>query len=324
VIHQNLEKTEIRKKIQQWLGEMYLQVLLESKEGQYHLISNKNGFSFRKSGKQPPPPALEHNRSKNHMLPEGVYVKSLAALGIMDNQGKVFPTRRDKFNQINRFLEVVSEIFTPTDTEKQIVVDFGCGKAYLTFALMEILNQQKSKVEMVGIDRKKDVIDSNNQLVKNLGWSQMSFVTGNIDDPLPYKKVNIVLSLHACDTATDDAILQGLKYTADWILVAPCCQHELYHQIKTPSLHPLLKHGILKERISSILTDAIRADILEAFGYKVDVIEFVDTQHTPKNIMLRAKRCSDSFSKEKYEKCLTWTRELGVSPYIIENLEKIF
>jgi SAM-dependent methyltransferase len=258
------------------------------------------------------------------MLPEGVYVKSLEALGIMDNQGKVFPTRRDKFNQINRFLEVVSEIFTPTDTEKQIVVDFGCGKAYLTFALMEILNQQKSKVEMVGIDRKKDVIDSNNQLVKNLGWSQMSFVTGNIDDPLPYKKVNIVLSLHACDTATDDAILQGLKYTADWILVAPCCQHELYNQIKTPTLHPLLKHGILKERISSILTDAIRADILEAFGYKVDVIEFVDTQHTPKNIMLRAKRCSDSFSKEKYEKCLTWTRELGVSPYIIENLEKIF
>lgn len=324
VTHQNIRENVLLNKLKVFLETPYLQVLLETSWGQFHLVRTKSGYKLTIKEQRLASPSLDHNKFKNHILPEGVFVKSLGGLGIMDQYGKVFPNKRDKFYQINRFLELIQEIFENQENKEFMVVDFGCGKAYLTFALMEMILKKNLSVKMLGIDRKKEVVENNNRQAQELGFSQMSFIAGNIDDPLPCKKIDVTLSLHACDTATDDAILQGLKYNSDWILVAPCCQHELFHQIKTPSLQPLLKHGILKERISSLLTDAIRASILEAFGYQVDVIEFVDTEHTPKNILIRAKKISDSFSKEKYEKCLSWIRELGVAPYILEHMEKIF
>jgi hypothetical protein len=323
VIHKNFTTTTIKKHIFEFLDGTYQQILMQTKNGQYYLIVTKTGMVFRKGSPIIEEPIQEHDRSKNHLLPDGILVKSLYYLGIMDENGHVNPTKRDKFSQINRFLESLSDLFSEPPKGKQVIVDFGCGKAYLTFALMEIMAQKNVEIELLGIDQKKDVMDNNNLLAKELGMSQVSFVTGNIVAPLPYAKVNIVLSLHACDSATDDAILQGLKYKADWILVAPCCQHEIFHQLKTPFLQPMLKYGILKERMSSILTDTIRASLLEVFGYQVHVIEFVDTQHTPKNIMIRAKRTTGSFNQVNYEKCLAWIHELGLNPYIHQKITKM-
>lgn len=319
-----MTKSSLIRKLKDYAEMSYLQSILESEQGAFHLAKTKKGFMMKKKAILLGPPDLEHDRTKNHIIKEGTVFQSLVALGIMDEKGNIYPTKRDKFVQINRFLELLSELLVNNETEKKVIVDYGCGKAYLTFALMELMQKQNISHEMIGIDRKREVIADNQNLVNALGWNTtMSFISGNITDPLPFQKVNIVLALHACDTATDDAILQGLKYLADWIFVAPCCQHELYKQLKTPILKPLLRYGILKERVSSLLTDSIRASFLEAFGYAVDVIEFVDTEHTPKNLMIRAKRVSDSFSKEKFEKCLAWTRELGVATYLIENMEKI-
>ncbi|MCE5294263.1 MAG: SAM-dependent methyltransferase [Chlamydiales bacterium] len=228
---------------------------------------------------------LSHNRSKNYELPEKEPSDFLIALGIQSKDGKVIRDKFDKFKQINRFLELINDIRPEMNTEPHIV-DFGCGKAYLTFALYNMLGN----ATITGIDARKDVIDKCQALkdtlhAKNLHFKQMRIEAYTQDAP-----VDLVLALHACDTATDAALAQAIKLKAQVILVAPCCQHEVASQIKKDKMPILLEHGLLKERFSALMTDALRAEILNQCGYMVDLIEFIDPEHTPKNLLIRATR----------------------------------
>lgn len=284
----------------QWLeNELphYRQLWLETTASAIHFSKTKSGnFSSRTSPlPQKSSPLLAHNRQKRHILQEGIPIPFLISLGIMNNEGKVIAAKQSKFRQINHFLEVVNDILPHLKSPLR-AVDYGCGKAYLTFATAYFLKSQGLIFEMTGIDRKEDLIETCNRIARETGASEiLHFIQGNVLDkeeqPPP---VDLALALHACDTATDAALAKAILGGATVILAAPCCQHELYTQISCPSLQPLLKHGILKERFSALATDALRALLLEASGYKTQIIEFVDPEHTKKNILIKAIKRKES------------------------------
>jgi SAM-dependent methyltransferase len=212
------------------------------------------------------------------------------ALKVMDSQGKVFPTKYNKFRQINRYLEFIRDLLDVFPIDKPLkVVDFGCGKSYLTFAAYHYLHDMLGyQVTMVGLDLKKDVIDFCNQVAKTCYMDDLSFEVGDIGSYQQLSNVDLVFSLHACDTATDLAIAKAVESEAKVILAVPCCQHELFNQIKNQSNPFLLEQGIVKERIAALLTDVARHELLGAVGYKSQIIEFIETEHTPKNLLIRA------------------------------------
>jgi SAM-dependent methyltransferase len=233
--------------------------------------------------------APAHNAEKQYILRENTVIPFLIGLGIMDNAGKVLSKYYKKFRQLNKFLEFIDDMseHIPENAE---IIDVGCGKSYLTFALYYYLNVQKNKnVTITGLDIKEDVVSECARLAALFGFEKLRFIAQNIETyQHPRGAADMVITLHACDTATDYALFAAVKWRARLILSVPCCQHELFKQIKNDTMTPLLKHGILKERFSSILTDALRAALLETAGYQVNVIEFIDMAHTPKNIMIRA------------------------------------
>lgn len=251
-----------------------------------------------------------HNRIKNYIIAEGTPVLFLISLGIMTPEGKVINSRYDKFKQINRFLEYIDDILPSVMEQKKSeshplkIADFGCGKSYLTFAVHYFLTQiKKIDCRIVGLDLKKDVIEHCNKLAKDFGCEGLIFKTGDIaeySDSEPENNPDIIITLHACDTATDYALKYAVEKNAKAILSVPCCQHEINQQLEKNKkllseseanvLAPVFKHGLLRERVSALLTDSLRADYLERCGYKVDVMEFIDMSHTPKNILLRAVR----------------------------------
>lgn len=228
---------------------------------------------------------LSHNRSKNYQLPEKEPSGLLIALGIQSKEGKVLRDKFDKFKQINRFLELVADIRDEM-SESPLILDFGCGKAYLTFALYSMLQDAR----IVGIDSRKDVIDKCLALKDALDATNLDFKQMRIQEYRQDGPVDLVLALHACDTATDAALAKAIEMHAQTILVAPCCQHEVSAQIKKEAHPLLLEHGLLKERFSALATDAMRAEILNQLGYMVDLVEFIDPEHTPKNLLIRATR----------------------------------
>lgn len=232
-----------------------------------------------------------HNRRKNYLLAEKPHAHFWKALGIANASGEIKPDKQAKFRQVNRFIEIIADIvpFLPADQALHIV-DFGCGKAYLSFALYHYLvHELKRKVKMIGVDLKEDVVLHLEELRKELEFDSLHFYKGQIQTfALPKQQLDLVVSLHACDTATDDVINRALELEAKVILAVPCCQHAFYSKIRQERLDPLLKHGVLKERFAALATDAARAAYLEEAGYQVKVIEFIDTEHTPKNIMLKA------------------------------------
>ncbi len=263
--------------------------------------------------------SFSHDRKKNYLMPEGVPSPSLIALGIMNEEGRVLASSRDKFVQVNRFLEMISDLLSSTPNSPMEIVDFGCGKAYLSFALYEWLAiHQDRQVSIKGVDIQQELMRKNQELADSLGFKGISFHVGDIQS-FPCSPVDMVICLHACDTATDDAILQGVKMNAQWILAAPCCQHDLYDQCKTPGLKFIWKHGILKERLSSLLTDAFRTLYLEAMGYAVQVVEFVDSRHSPKNILLRATKSKAGFQEKKWKELLDQAHQMELKPYILEK-----
>ena len=251
-----------------------------------------------------------HNRIKNYIIAEGTPVLFLISLGNMTPEGKVINSRYDKFKQINRFLEYIEDILPAVMEQKKSesqplkIADFGCGKSYLTFAVHYFLTQiKKIDCRIVGLDLKKDVIEHCNKLAKDFGCEGLIFKTGDIaeySDSEPENNPDIIITLHACDTATDYALKYAVEKNAKAILSVPCCQHEINQQLEKNKkllseseanvLAPVFKHGLLRERVSALLTDSLRADYLERCGYKVDVMEFIDMSHTPKNILLRAVR----------------------------------
>lgn len=233
--------------------------------------------------------ALSHNREKDYILPKDVPVPFLVDLGVQTKEGKIINGKYDKFRQINRFLEFIRDILPALPKDRRIsIVDFGCGKSYLTFAIYYYLKIMNGlDVEITGLDLKEDVIKKCNELKEKYGYDDLQFLTGDIGTYEGKSRVDMVVTLHACDTATDYALAKAVKWDADVILSVPCCQHELNRQIFCEPLEAVFKHGLLKERISALLTDGIRAELLEEAGYDVQVMEFIDMEHTPKNILLR-------------------------------------
>ena len=251
----------------------------------------------------PGAPILSHNRQKHYRIPDGVPCDFLIRLGVMSPEGKVFPKAYAKFRQINRYLEIVEDVFPALPKDRTLrIIDFGCGKAYLTFAIYYYLKVLKGRdVEIIGLDLKEDVIDFCNQVAADLGYQELKFLKGDIAD-YTSDHADMVVTLHACDTATDYALINAVKWNTKVILSVPCCQHELFKQIKNDLHQPMLKHGILKDRLTEYLTDGLRGLKLEACGYNVAMIEFTSLEHTARNILIKAVRSNAVGSAAKAKK----------------------
>ncbi|MCC7422208.1 MAG: SAM-dependent methyltransferase [Planctomycetaceae bacterium] len=247
-----------------------------------------------------PPVELSHNRTKRYTIPEGVPCPFLVEIGVMTAAGRVRADRQHKFRQINRYLEFVEDILPDLPAEGPLhVVDFGCGKSSLTFAVHHLLTAIHGReVRMLGLDRNPSVIETCRGIAGRLHCDGLEFAVGDIAQHEATERVHLAISLHACDTATDFTLAKAIGWKADVILAVPCCQHELAPQLRSDNLEPLLRHGILRERFASLATDALRAACLEAAGYRTQVIEFIDLDHTPKNLLLRATRRRDCSEQE--------------------------
>ncbi|MBQ8199254.1 MAG: SAM-dependent methyltransferase [Lachnospiraceae bacterium] len=241
---------------------------------------------------------LSHNREKQYILKEGIPVPFLIDLGVQTKDGKIVRSKYDKFRQINRFLEFIQDVLPALPKDRKVsILDFGCGKSYLTFAMyyyLKVLNRYD--IDIIGLDLKKDVIRKCNELKDKYGYDGIQFLEGDIRQYNEKEEVDMVVTLHACDTATDHAIAKAIAWNAKVILSVPCCQHELNGQMKCEELAPVLKYGLIKERMAALLTDGIRANVMEAYGYDTQVMEFIDMSHTPKNILLRGVK-SQGFRK---------------------------
>ena len=234
--------------------------------------------------------ALEHNRKKQYLLPEGTAVPFLVDLGVMTKEGTIVHSRYDKYRQINRFLEFIEDILPQLNKNKEnVIIDFGCGKSYLTFAMYYYLHELKEyDIRIIGLDLKKDVIRHCNELSEKYGYEKLHFYQGDIASYTGRDEVDMVVTLHACDTATDYALEKAVKWNAKVILSVPCCQHEVNAQLKNDRMQPIFKYGIIKERMAALMTDALRANLLEQAGYETQILEFIELEHTPKNLLIRA------------------------------------
>lgn len=305
VFHSNVSKEELIINCNEWLTNQttnddqvtFKQVqiqtitkiihILISKKGKI-TINNKNISNITK--KENSVENLAHNRKKSYILEEGIHVPFLVDLGVMTRDGKIISSKYDKYRQINRFLEYVEDILPSLDKDRELtIIDFGCGKSYLTFAIYYYLKELKGyNIQMIGLDLKEEVITKCNELSNRYGYEKLNFLYGDIASFEGVDLVDMVVTLHACDTATDYALYKAIKWGAKVILSVPCCQHELNHQMQCKPLDHILNYGLIKERTAALLTDAIRGNLLEALGYKTQILEFIDMEHTPKNILIRA------------------------------------
>jgi len=325
VEHKNLNKIDSINEIDNLLKTYFKQALINTIESDYHILVSKSGVAkINKKAATKKFEEISHNRKKKYILNEGEVTSFLVELGIMTADGKVINSKYDKFKQINRYLELVSDCIPYLDKNKTIrIIDFGCGKAYLTFALYDFLVLKMGyNVEIVGLDLKENVIKFCSNLAKKLNYDDLRFVQGDIKGFNEFENVDMVISLHACNTATDDALATAVNWGAKVILAVPCCQHELLKKIKNKKMVPLLKYGIIKEKLSSLLTDSLRANVLEIMGYRTQVLEFIDMEHTPKNIMIRAFFEDISNVDKVVEEYKEFKKEWQISPYIEEAFGK--
>lgn len=292
VLHENFIKQDLVEKIMNYMMKSFKQLEVETMDYQATvLISKKGKITIKKRQIIDKEQKLDfsHNRIKRYILEENKPVDFLIDLGVQNKDGKIVKSKYDKFKQINRYLEFIQDILPVFPKDKTIsIIDFGCGKSYLTFAMyyyLKVLNQYD--IQVIGLDLKKDVIEKCNYLKDKYGYDGLTFLMGDISTYEGKEEVDMVVSLHACDTATDYAIAKAIKWNAKVILAVPCCQHEANKQIQCEELQPALKYGLIKERISALITDAIRANILEEQGYATQILEFIDMEHTPKNILIR-------------------------------------
>lgn len=298
--HQNLMRDEAYEYLQNAMSDTFRQMELVSAKGSAQILVSKNGKMTVKVKKnrpvkgqakiQAPSTLLDHNRKKKYVLEEGKPIPFLQDLGVMTADGRIVHSRYDKFRQINRFLEFVQDILPKLPKGREInIIDFGCGKSYLTFAMYYYLKELNGfDIRVIGLDLKQDVIDHCNQLARKYGFEKLAFYHGDIASYEGVDQVDMVVTLHACDTATDYALAKAVRWNASVILSVPCCQHELNRQMKNDMLEPVLQYGLLKERMAALYTDGIRAEILENHGYRTQILEFIDMEHTPKNVLIRA------------------------------------
>ena len=292
VFHQNLEKEEACGKILEYM-ENFRQMQLETQSAAVSALVSKKGkvtVQRKKKKEEAQKADLSHDRKKRYILEEGISVPFLRDLGVMTEDGKVIRSKTDKFRQINRFLEFIEDILPQLDRGRELtILDFGCGKSYLTFAMYYYLHElKKYDIRIIGLDLKKDVIRHCSSLAEKYGYEKLAFLEGDIADYDGVDQVDMVVTLHACDTATDFALAKAIGWNAKVILSVPCCQHELNGQMKNEILAPVMDYGLLKERFAALATDGLRAKYLEREGYETQVLEFIDMEHTPKNILLRA------------------------------------
>jgi len=293
VLHSNHSAADVKKKIIDYMTEDFKQAQINMTDAAATILSSKSKTltcKYKKAGQLKAQRDLSHNRTKKYIIQEGKPVAFMIDLGVMGQDGKIIRTRYDKFRQINRFLEYIEDILPKLDKERELtIIDFGCGKSYLTFAMYYYLKELKGyNIRIIGLDLKADVIEHCNELRTRYGYDKLDFYVGDIATYKDVDKVDMVVTLHACDTATDYALAKAVKWGAEVILSVPCCQHEANRTIKSDILSPVMDYGILKERMAAIVTDAARAKLLTANGYDTQILEFIDMEHTPKNLLIRA------------------------------------
>ena len=332
VFHENFEAEQMERRVEAYLQDLFKQreiksacgeaVILVSKKGKM-TIRKKGSFTSGKGNGNEPNVLLEHNRTKQYILQDGKPVDFLVGLGVQTPDGRVTKNRYDKFRQINRYLEFIEDVLEELPKDRTIrIIDFGCGKSYLTFAMYYYLRElQHRDIAVTGLDLKADVINHCNQLDEKLHYDHLHFEIGDISTYEGATAVDMVVTLHACDTATDYALEKAVKWGAEVIMAVPCCQHELNRQMKCSALQPVLKYGLLKERMAALITDGLRANLLEQQGYDVQILEFIDMEHTPKNLLIRAVKRKGMLAKGRRGDISGVTEILQVSP-TLERLLK--
>ena len=329
VFHENYEYEQALHILTQDM-ELFRQMQIETKEFQYTVLVSKKGkvtVQKKRTKGEKRQAELSHNRTKNYILKEGIQVPFLQDLGVMTADGKVVRSKFDKFRQINRFLEFIEDILPHLPQNREItILDFGCGKSYLTFAMYYYLKELKGyDIRIIGLDLKKDVIKNCSRLAVKYGYDKLNFYEGSIEEFEGVTQVDMVVTLHACDTATDYAMYKALRWGASVILSVPCCQHELNKQIAVSEFEPITDYGILKERFCALATDGIRAKILEEQGYDTQILEFIDMEHTPKNLLIRAihrKKQSDKKKEKAAQQVDVFCKQFGFTPTLWKLLQE--
>lgn len=311
VFHENIDKSELKDKITEYILSNYKNLAAWSNENTFDLKISKKGKVFLSKKKSDNVKLVNkgHNKEKNYILKEGMIIQPLIDLGVFTKEGKVVNSKYDKYKQINRFVEIIDDEIKKNDYKDLTILDFGCGKSYLTFVLYYYFVEiKKINVKMIGLDLKADVIKKCNEIAKRYNYENLHFEIGDVNGFKYNNKVDMVITLHACDTATDYALYNAIKWNSKMIFSVPCCQHEFNHQMEAKSLDILTKYGIVQERVAALMTDAARANLLESVGYKTQLLEFIDIAHSPKNILIRASK--GNISKDKKEKSLNEVKTL--------------
>lgn len=324
VFHHNLGKDEAAEYVGAKM-ENFRQMQIEGKSYNYHILVSKKGkVTVQKKAHIRCVREVDysHDRKKHYILEEGTDVPFLQDLGVMTQEGAVVKSKFDKFRQINRFLEFIEDVLPQLPKDRKVtILDFGCGKSYLTFAVYYYLHElKKYDVRIIGLDLKKDVIRHCSELAEKYGYEKLKFLEGNIADYTGMEEVDMVITLHACDTATDFALAKAVGWKAKVILSVPCCQHELNGQMENEVLSPIFSYGLIKERMAALVTDAMRAEYLKQEGYDTQILEFIDMEHTPKNILIRAVYTGKrGMNEEKIRACEDM---LHISPMIGRLLDE--
>ena len=327
VFHENYSAGEIIQKTTEYMETVFKQAEVETVDFKaVVLVSKKGKITVKKQlikGGEKAGVTLEHNRKKQYVLTAEKPIDFLVDLGVQNKDGNINKSRYDKFKQINRYLEFIRDILPHLNKERTIrIIDFGCGKSYLTFAMYYYLHEMLGyNLSVVGLDLKEDVIEKCNALSQKYGYDNLRFIRGDIATYEDTQDVDMVVSLHACDTATDLALIKAIHWNAKVIFAVPCCQHEVNRQIKSDLLAPALKYGLIKERMAALLTDAVRANMLEEMGYEADILEFIDMEHTPKNILLRGVKKNKMKKAEKKNSLKEMTEALHISTTLQKQLE---
>ncbi len=321
VFHANYTKAEMAERLTEQVTDLFKQIQIQSTDLQATVLVSKKGkltlkrknltaaeqsagkkeTAFKNIKENQNRERLSHNRTKQYILQEGKPVDFLVGLGVQTPDGRITKARYDKFRQINRYLEFIEDVLDKLPNDRTLrVIDFGCGKSYLTFAMYYYLHEMQGRdIRVTGLDLKEDVIKHCNELAEQLNYTGLHFEHGDIGQYTGADEVDMVVTLHACDTATDHAIAKAISWRASVIMVVPCCQHEVNKQIKNELMAPVLRYGLIKERMSALMTDALRANLMEQMGYETQVLEFIDMEHTPKNLLIRGVKQSGMRGRKK-------------------------
>ena len=314
VFHENMTAEDALETLSGWILHDFRQAQIRMQDEMVTVLVSKKGKATIKSKKAAciETQNLEHNRKKQYIIEEGMAVPFMIDLGVMTESGKIIRTRYDKYRQINRFLEFIEDILPELPTDRTVhIIDFGCAKSYLTFAMYYYLKVLKHyDIRITGLDLKQKVIEDCQALADQYGYDGLQFLCGDIADYNGTDEVDMVVTLHACDTATDYALYKAVKWHASVILSVPCCQHELNRKMQCETLSGAFQYGLIKERTAALMTDAMRGQLLEMKGYKTQLLEFIDMEHTPKNILIRGVKSKGLLPKaarkqqmENYQKC---------------------